>query len=158
MDSIVYVLVMEWLVAIPSSRYVHIARWQLGNVAWHYLDATTVASSPSRQAAVRLAMRFFLLAARGDLREHREESWAEDRRIYRAIRQTRVGVNPRGSVVDWVRMLSRHFIVEQTVSLYARRDHGRGQPSRERAIELYEHGLNVTQEDVDSSDGELDSD
>ena len=152
MEQHIYCVVMQWMVTMPaSSMYSHVPRWQLCNLAWHYLDLSTVAWCPSRQSAVRLALRFFLLGARSDLEELREQTWTQERRVFRAIQQSGVTVDRQDTIVDWVRLLSWQYRVDRTVSLYARRDRGLGPPTRERAIELYDYGRVATRQDVDSA-------
>ena len=160
MEQQIFCVLLDWMVATPArSMYVHVPRWQLCNMAWHYLDVSTVAWSPSRPSAVRLALRFFLLGARSDLEELREQTWTQERRVFRAIQQSGVSVDRQDSIVDWVRVLSWQYRVDRTVSLYARRDRGLGPPTRERAIELYDYGRVATRQDVDSaSDDEASED
>jgi len=135
--------------------YVHLPRWQLCNMAWHYLDVSTVAWSPSRSSAVRLALRFFLLGARSDLEELREQSWTQERRVIRAIQRSGLSINQGDSFVDSVRQLAVEYRVERTVSIYARREFVGRPVTREGATRLHRLTRDAVRRDMDSESEEM---
>ena len=153
MEQQAYFTVMHWLVTIPAnSRFQHVPQWAMGNHAYVDLGMSTAAWSPSRRAAVDIAMRLFVVQMRSDIRELTDHASAVDRRVYRAIMLTGMPINSRGDIVSWVRRLALDYRIEHTISLYVRRDHGRGPPSRAHAERLHRGLAEALREDVDSSD------
>ena len=155
MEQQIFCVLLDWMVATPArSMYVHVPRWQLCNMAWHYLDVSTVAWSPSRPSAVRLALRFFLLGARSDLEELREQTWTQERRVFRAIQRSGVSIDRQDSIVDSVRQLAVEYRVERTVSIYARREFIGRPVTREGATRLHRLTRDALRQDVDSVSSE----
>ena len=147
-----YHVVMHWLVAVPrSSRFRHMPQWTLGNQAYAYLTMSTVAWSPSRRAAVDIAMRLFMVQLRADNRDLTDEASTVDRRAYRAIMMTGMPINPRGDIVTWVRRLALEYRVDRTISAYVRHAHGAGGPNREHAVRLHRHLRGDLRQDEDSA-------
>jgi hypothetical protein len=155
MEQDVFVVVASWLVGIPpTSRCSHLPRWQLGGVAYELLFFTTAASSPSRSSAVTAALRLFLLCSRAELNDMHEHAATVERRIQRALLRAGVQLDPRQTMVDWVRRFSMQYQVESAVSRYVRNDNGRGPPQRAHAVLLHRGLMETMHVDVDSASDE----
>ena len=151
MEQDVFVVIASWLVGIPStSRCSHLPRWQLGNAAYELLFFTTAASTPSRSSAVTAALRLFVLSSRAELDDMQEQAAAVERRVQRALLRAGVQLDPRRTVVDWVRQFAREFEVERTISRYARTN-GRGPPQQAHAVRLHSGLMEMLQVDADSA-------
>ena len=97
-------------------------------------------------------MRMFMMQLRAENRELSDDGTTTARRIYRAVLRSGVIINPSDNVEDWVRRLSQEYIIERTVSIYARRD-ASGRPlTREHANRLWTIAQQSTMPDVDSDD------
>ena len=146
-----YHVVMHWLVAVPrSSRFRHMPQWTLGNQAYQYLAISTAAWSPSRRAAVDVAMRLFMVQLRADHRELTDEAATLERRIYRAVQLTGLPVNPRDQTENWVRLVAYEYQLERTISACARHDFD-GRPfTREAANRLFRATREALRPDDDS--------
>ena len=95
----------------------------------------------------------FLLAARSDLQELREESWTGERRVIRAVHRAGLRTNHGDTMVDTVRRMAVEYRVERTVSAFARIDVGRPL-TREGANQLHRITRDVVRLDVDSETNE----
>ena len=157
MEQDVYAIVASWLAGIPStSRCSHLPQWQLGNEAYVLLFFTTAAASPSRPSAVAAALRLFVLSARAEVDGMHEQAATVERRVQRALLRAGMHLDHRQTMVGWVRRLSRDYMVERTISRYARNDFGRGEPQRAYAVRLHRGLMETLRVDIDSSEHEED--
>ena len=151
MEQSIYFLVLQWMVKLPSnSKFLHAPRFQLGSLAYEFLDFSTAAWCPARPAALRVAMQLFLLDSRADIAEQARLSAQVERRVRRAVALTGLRVHLNDDAVQAVRSLAREYRVERAVALHA----GRG-PHRAASERLRRIVDETVVEDVDSasSDG-----
>ena len=117
MTQAIYVLVLQFMTEIPpQSRFSHVRRWQLGNLAYEFIDASTAAWSPVRPAAFRVALQLLLRCGRSDQDRQFQLAARLDRQVRRAIAPSDLQLAPNDTVVELVRRLVRAYRVERAVT------------------------------------------
>ena len=115
MPQAVYLCVMAWVGEVPlAALFNHIARWQLGNIAYAHLDFSIAAWSPSRAAVLQVAMRLLMSSGVRDVEHHERLAARVDRQQRRALGALPF-LQPVDSITVQVRELVRSHRVERAV-------------------------------------------
>ena len=115
MPQSVYLLVLQWMAEVVSrDRFLHIARWQLGNMGYMYLHMSIAAWSPTRPAMYQLAVRLLLCSESRNYDRHISLGMRLDRQQRRALSPF-LWLDSVDTVTVQVRQLARAHRVETAV-------------------------------------------
>ena len=150
MPQAVFLLVAHFMADMPNvPRVAHIRRWQLGNVAYEFLDFSVAAWNPTRPALYRIALQLLMLCGRFDQEQQMREAARVDRQLRRALAP--LVSDTRDAVVTLVRGVARVQRTERAVLQYVMRRHPEVQASVEQARRIIGQAI---AEDADSTSSE----